>query len=177
MRSVRAAAVAVLSLLAGPFAWAQDPVVKYVGSLVRVTAPSVSPKRLVGTLAGANESFLRLSTSAGVNVIPRDAVQKLQWSRGLHKPVLTRALEFAVVGGAFGLAVAFAANDPNEKDAACHNRLTCVGVGAGAGAVIGLVAGAVAQPQHDWADVPGVRVRVALRPRPRGAGASMVMSW
>lgn len=178
MGSVRAIAAAVLTLLPGPMAWAQDPLAAQVGYLVRVTAPTLSPNRLVGTLAGANDSHLRLSTSAGPTVIPRDAVEKLQWSRGLHKPVLRRALEFAVVGAAFGLVFSSAANDPNEKEPVCSARLRCAGVLGGGAAVLGLIAGAVSQPQHDWVDVPGVRrVRVSLRPRPRGAAAALVVGW
>jgi len=98
MVSRRVTAAAVLSLLFGPLAWAQDPVVAHVGSIVRITAPSVSPKRLVGTLDGANESFLRLSTPTGPQVISRNAIERLEWSRGLHKPVLKRTLEGAVLG-------------------------------------------------------------------------------
>src|SRR5713101_8935178 len=97
MVSLRVTAAGVLSLLFGPIAWAQDPLVAHVGSIVRVTAPSVSPKRLIGTLDGANESFIRLSTTTGLTVIPRKAVERLQWSRGLHKPVLKWTLEGAVV--------------------------------------------------------------------------------
>ena len=84
-------AVAAFSILAAPALWAQDPVVARVGATVRVTAPSVSPQPLVGILDGANDSHLRLATSAGPTVIPRNAVQRLEWSRGLHKPLLKRA--------------------------------------------------------------------------------------
>jgi hypothetical protein len=178
MASLRVTAAAVLSLLFGPLAWAQDPVVAHVGSIVRVTAPSVSPKRLTGTLDGANESFLRLSTSTGHQVIPRKAIERLEWSRGLHKPVLKRTLEGAIVLGAFGFVFGTAGHDPNENEPLCGRRARCAAVGAGAGAVIGLVASAFATPQHDWADVPGVRrARVILRPRPDGVAAAFVMRW
>ena len=179
MHDIRlAVAAAAVTLLPGPIASAQDPLAAHLGSLVRVTAPTISRERLVGTLAGANESFLRLSTATGPTVIPRNAVERLQWSRGLHKPVLKRALEFAVVGAAFGLLVSSTANDPNEKEPLCSDRLTCAGVVGGGAAVLGLIAGVVAQPQHDWVDVPGVKgVRVTLQPRPRGAAAAFTMSW
>jgi hypothetical protein len=178
MVSLRATAAAVLSLLFGPLAWAQDPVVAHVGSIVRITAPSVSPKRLVGTLDGANESFLRLSTPTGAQVISRNAIERLEWSRGLHKPVLKRTLEGAVVLGAFGFVFGTAGHDPNEKEPLCGKRIRCAAVGAGVGAVVGLAASAFAQPQHDWADVPGVRrVRVIFRPRPDGLAAALVMRW
>ena len=177
MRSLRNAAV-VLSILSAPALWAQDPVVARVGSTVRITAPSVSPKPLVGTLDGANDSHLRLSTSAGPTVIPRTAVERLQWSRGLHKPVLKRTLEGAVVMGAFGFLFGSAANDPNEKEPLCGKRPKCAAVGAGAGAVLGLIAGALATPTHDWVDVPGAsRVAVVIRPRPRGVAAALAMRW
>ena len=178
MASLRVTAAAVLSLLIGPLAWAQDPVIAHVGSIVRVTAPTVSPKRLTGTLDGANESFLRLSTSTGPIVIPRNAIERLEWSRGLHKPVLKRTLEGAAVLGAFGLVFGTAGHDPNEKEPLCGKRVRCAAVGAGVGAVLGLAASAFAQPQHDWADVPGVRrVRLILRPRPDGVAAVVAMRW
>jgi hypothetical protein len=171
-------AVAAAVLLPGAMASAQDPLAAHLGALVRVTAPTVSRERLVGTLAGANESFLRLSTAAGATVIPRAAVERIQWSRGLHRPVLRRALEFAVVGAGFGLLVSSAASDPNEKEPVCSKRLTCAGVVGGGAAVLGLIAGAVAPPQHDWVDVPDVRrVRVSLQPRPRGVAAALTMTW
>jgi hypothetical protein len=175
---LRVAALTVLSLASGSIARAQDPVVAHVGSIVRVTAPSVSPKRLVGTLDGANESYVRLSTPAGLVVIPRNAIVKLEWSRGLHKPVLKRTLEGAVVLGAFGFLFGTAGHDPNENEPLCGKRVRCAAVGAGAGAVLGLAASAFAQPQHDWADVPGVRrVRLMLRPRPDGVAAALVLRW
>jgi hypothetical protein len=61
----------------------------------------------------------------------------------------------------------------------CTKRLTCAAVGVGAGAVIGLIGGRLATPQHDWVDVPvGRRVRLALQPRPAGAVvAALVMRW
>lgn len=178
MLYIRLAVVAVVTLLPGPIASAQDPqdpLAPHLGSLVRVTAPTVSREWLVGTLAGANESFLRLSTVTGATVIPRNAVERLQWSRGLHKPVLKRALQFAVVGAAFGLLVGSTADDPNENEPVCSDRLVCAGVVGGGAAVLGLIAGAVAQPQHDWVDVRGVRV--TLQPRSRGAAAALVVGW
>jgi hypothetical protein len=177
MRFLRIAAAA-FSVLAAPALWAQDPVVARVGSTVRVTAPSVSPQPLVGILDGANDSHLRLATSAGPTVIPRNAVERLQWSRGLHKPVLKRAVVGAVVLGAFGLVFGSAAHDPNENESLCGSKATCAAVGAGVGAVLGLIAGAVATPTHDWADVPGARrVSVVVRPRPRGVAAALAMGF
>jgi hypothetical protein len=178
MVSRRVTAAAVLSLLFGPLAWAQDPVVAHVGSIVRITAPSVSPKRLVGTLDGANESFLRLSTPTGPQVISRNAIERLEWSRGLHKPVLKRTLEGAVVLGAFGFVFGTAGHDPNEKEPLCGKRIRCAAVGAGVGAVLGLAASAFAQPQHDWVNIPLARnMRATLEPRASGAAAALVVSW
>ena len=177
MRCLRIA-VAAFALLSAPALWAQDPVVARVGSTVRVTAPSVHPQPMVGILDGANDSHLRLATGAGPIVIPRNAVERLQWSRGLHKPVLKRAAVGAVVLGAFGFVFGSAASDPNEKEPLCGSRPRCAAVGAGAGAVLGLVAGAVATPTHDWVDVPGVRrVSVILRPRTGGVTASLAMRF
>jgi len=178
MRSLRVAALTVLSLVSGSIAWAQDPVVAHVGSIVRVTAPSVSPKRLIGTLDGANESFLRLATTTGPVVIPRNAIERLEWSRGLHRPVLKRTLEGAVVLGAFGFVFGTAGHDPNEKEPLCGKRVRCAAVGAGVGAVLGLAASAFAQPQHDWAEVTGVRrARVILQPRPDGLAVALAVRW
>jgi len=177
MRLLRIAAVAV-SILSAPALWAQDPVVARVGSTVRITAPSVSPTPLVGTLDGANDSHLRLSTHAGPTVIPRNAVERFEWSRGLHKPVLKRTIEGAVVLGAFGFLFGSTANDPNEKEPVCGSRPRCAAVGAGVGAVLGLVAGALATPSNDWVEIPGVkRVGVVVRPRSRGVAAALAMRW
>jgi len=171
-------AVAAFSILAAPALWAQDPVVARVGATVRVTAPSVSPQPLVGILDGANDSHLRLATSAGPTVIPRNAVQRLEWSRGLHKPVLKRAIVGAVVLGAFGFAYGSTPRDPNENHQLCGDRPKCAAIGTGLGAVLGLIAGSLATPTHDWADVPDARrVGVFVRPRPRGVAASVAMRF
>ena len=178
MLSHRLTAAAVLSLLSAPAVWAQDPVAAHVGSLVRVTAPSVSPQRVVGTLAGANEGFLRLSTATGPVVIPRSAIENIQWSRPGHKQFLKWSLEGAVVLGAAGFFIGSSANDPNEKEPVCTKRGTCAAVGAGVGAAIGLIAAAITEPKPHWEDMPGVkRVSLALRPRPRGAAAALVVRW
>jgi hypothetical protein len=51
-------------------------------------------------------------------------------------------------------------------------------VGAGVGAVLGLVAGALATPSNDWVEIPGVkRVGVVVRPRSRGVAAALAMRW
>jgi hypothetical protein len=176
MRFFRIAAAA-FSILAAPALWAQDPVVARVGATVRVTAPSVSPSPLVGILDGANDSHLRLATGAGPIVVPRNAVQRLEWSRGLHKPVLKRALEGAVVLGAFGFVFGSTAKDPNE-DEFCGRRPGCTAIGVGAGAVLGLIAGSLATPTHQWVDVPlGSRVSLTLRPRATGGAAALALRW
>ena len=177
MRLFRIAAAA-FSILAAPVLRAQDPVVARVGSTVRVTAPSAYPQPLVGILDGANDSHVRLATGAGPIVIPRNAVQRLQWSRGLHKPVLKRAVVGAVVLGAFGFAYGSAPHDPGEKQGVCGDRPKCAAIGTGLGAVVGLIAGSLATPAHDWADVPDTRrVSVVVRPRPRGVSASVAMRF
>jgi hypothetical protein len=177
MRSLHTA-VAVLSLLSAPVAWAEDPLVAHVGSTVRVTARSVSPQPIVGILDGANESHLRLATHVGPEVIPRNAVEKIEWSRGLHRPVLKRGIEGAVIMGAFGFLFAKASDDPNEKEQLCNKRPRCAAVGAGAGAVLGLISGALATPKHDWVEIAGAkRASLVLRPRPGGAAAALMLRW
>jgi len=176
MRFLQAAA-AVLSFLSAPVAWAQDPLVAHVGATVRVTAPSVSPQRIVGILDGANESHLRLATGNGPVVIPRRAVERIERSRGLHRPVLKRGLEGAVVLGAFGFLFG-SAYDPKEREPLCGKRPKCAAIGTGLGAALGLIAGALATPQHDWVEVPGAkRVSLVLRPRPGGAAAALMLRW
>src|SRR5207247_11051108 len=148
------------------------------GCTGRGTAPPVSPERVIGTLDAANESFLRLSTTTGPIVIPRNAIERLEWSRGLHKPVLKRTLEGAVVLGAFGFIFGTAGHDPNEKEPLCGKRIRGAAVGSGVGAVLGLAASAFAQPQHDWVNIPLARnMRATLEPRASGAAAALVVTW
>jgi hypothetical protein len=138
------------------------------GTLVRVTAPDVSSRRLTGTLAGATEHEIVVALSASERkAIPRSAVTRLEWSRGHHRHPITGAVIGAVLGGAFLAYASWAMCDA----ASCSPSMEAFAVGAALGALPGAGVGALVKTR-DWAEAAPSRVEVSLAPV-RGPGVAV----
>jgi hypothetical protein len=158
-----------LGCLAGQ-AQAEDAQSPSVGTLVRVTAPRVSKRRLTGTLVAANEQQIVLALpDSAPRVIPRSAVTRLERSRGYHRHPIPGAVVGGLLGGAF-----FGYASLGLCDAAsCSVSLAAVGVGAALGALPGAGVGALIRTR-DWAEVTPARVQISLAPvRGRGVAAQL----
>ena len=144
------------------------------GTLVRVTAPSLSKKRLTGTLvsAGEQELVLALPDSRPCR-LPRSAVTRLEWSRGSHR----HPIPGAVVGGLLGGALLGAASLAMCDAASCSVSLGAVGIGFALGALPGTGVGALVKTR-DWREASPSRVQVSLAPvRGRGVAAQVALRF
>ena len=162
-----------LTFLAGPTALAHAKEAQSVpaGTLVRVTAPSVSKGRLTGTLLSANDQEVVLALPGSEpRTIPRSAMTRLEWSRGYHRNAIPGALVGGGLGGVFLGALSYAmCDDP----ATCSVYLPAVGVGVALGALPGAGIGALIRTR-DWKDVEPARVQLSLAPLPgRGVAAKL----
>jgi hypothetical protein len=128
------------------------------GERVRVTKYSAPDPRFVGSLASWSADSLNLFRDALPDAtIPLSDVAKLEISRGMHGHASTGALIGGGIGAVIGLAaVISAAADDNSDDwveispgEAALGGLMLTGLGAGVGALIGLVI-----RTEEWEEVP-----------------------
>jgi uncharacterized membrane protein YeaQ/YmgE (transglycosylase-associated protein family) len=159
-------------ILAASGAGAQDAVSPLPGALLRVTAPTLAPKPLVGTLVGitAHEVVLALSESDR-RAVPRAAMTRLEWNRGRQGNAIKGLIIGAVVGAA--LLSALNAEDPETGDAQEYALVALVG--AGLGALPGAGVGALVRTDR-WAEVPVSGLHVTLGPI-KGNGVAMSVTW
>ncbi len=144
------------------------------GSLVRVTAPSVSKGRLTGTLLEANEREIVLALPGSEpKAIPRAAVKRLEWSRGHSRHPIFGAVVGGILGGAFLAAASVAMCDA----ASCSPSMEAFVVGVGLGALPGAGVGALVKTRR-WDDVEPAKVRFSLTPvRGRGVGVKLAVTF
>ena len=163
--------------VAGSSAAAQDAVSPLPGALLRVTAPTLSTKPMVGTLVQTTQDELLLDLAgAQRRSIPRAAVTRLEWSRGRRGNVAKGVLWGALISGTVLAVVGGKEGCEGGKMSEC--LASSFVVGAGLGALGGAGVGALIRTE-DWGDVPiapiaNVRVRMA----PNGGVAIRVaLTW
>jgi hypothetical protein len=161
--------------VAGGSAGAQDAVSPLPGALLRVTAPSLSPKPIEGTLVQTTQSELLLDlANSERRSVPRAAVARLEWSRGRRGNVAKGVLWGALIGGTV---VAVAAGD--ECDGGSYEPDCVAGFflgGASLGALGGAGVGALIKTE-DWGEVPIANVRVTMAPVSGGAAIRLALTW
>ena len=141
------------------------------GTRVRVTAPALAPKPLVGTIKKLSDDAIELAVKGRDDVIsvPRASVIRLEVSQGRsgRKGALIGGATLATVGIVWG---AVACHDPSSEVypwvCATIMGVTGLGAGGGFGALVGL--------GERWNELPSDRFRVTLAPTPgRGVALSM----
>jgi hypothetical protein len=144
------------------------------GALVRVSAPGVSKGRLTGTLVEANEREIVLALPGSERkTIPRDAMKRLEWSRGHSRHPIAGAVIGGLIGGAFFACASMLACDA----ASCSPSMEAFVAGVGLGALPGAGIGALIKTR-DWDDVEPARVQVSLTPvRGRGVGVKLAVTF
>jgi hypothetical protein len=125
------------------------------GTRVRVTAPDVSPKPLVGVVNSVSRDTIRLRTRGDVMIsIPWSQVTHLESSRGRKRPMWSKTAPLwltASVGGA-GALVGYAASSDDDF----FGRGFGAAIAGGLGGALGLLVGtglAIGVRQDRWIPV------------------------
>ena len=149
------------------------------GSRVRITAPSVAAKPLIGTIVAEDDDSLTIEVHGRRETVgvPRSALTKLEVSRSpsRHGRWAGRgALAGALVGGILG----YAAGDSN-----CDDKWLCFSHEAtAAGGIIlltpiGALIGALTSPGERWEEAPARGLRIGAAPLPvRGRGLGLAVT-
>ena len=150
MTSTRLPSVVIVLLAtvsAGAPGTAQDSVLLLPGSRLRVTAPAVAPKPIVGTLLEAGEREIVLAASASDRTrIPRASITRLERS---VRP--SRKARGALIGFGVGLAVMVGKAAVNGG---CNDGCNMENVAAAGLVALSTAAmGAIISPGERWADV------------------------
>lgn len=134
------------------------------GVRVRVTAPTVAPGPLVGTVRSLSADAIEIAVKGreGTIQMPRASVLRLEVSRGRNrgKGALIGAATLATAGIVVG---AVGCRDSGDFDSGF-----CAAVLGGTGLVLGGGVGALVGSGERWTELPSDRFRVSLAPTPGG---------
>jgi len=140
---------------------------------LRVTAPELGKKPLVGTLAAVEPDVILLHVDGAARplTVRRDLVTKWEISRGRHSHVARNAA-WGLVGGVVVGAVIGAAS---YNEDGLFSQGESVGLGAAFFGGIGLVGGALlgVNKTESWDEVDQHSLRLGVAPVPRGVGVSV----
>jgi hypothetical protein len=129
------------------------------GARVRVTAPVVGSKPLLGAIATVTEETLdlRVKRQEPVVSVRRADIVRLQVSRGRARR------KAALIGGSIGAAALLGVTyfDCTQWSADGCDPAASVAASAGIGFAVGAAVGALVAPER-WQEIPADRSRVAL---------------
>lgn len=159
-------ALAILAMW-GPPCLAQSAPEPETGARVRVLAPSLSAKPVVGTVVGWDKEtlLLQLPDQELATNVPREGITRLEVSQGRGNRGKTAAIG-AIVGASLGL-VLLAVTPEDSCDSV--NPWSCIGIskdeiapavvglGVGVGALLGLASG----HGEKWTVVPTVQLALS----------------
>ena len=154
---------------------------------IRVTAPSLPGKRLVGVFVSLDETTLRIEREEGQApiAVPRASITKIETSRRG-----SRKAQGAAIGALFGVATALVIGQTAGDD--CHPApegawlafdlcYTHSQMSIAAGAVfvpLGALLGAVASRGEEWSPISSDHLRVAVTPaRAGGVRAALAIRF
>ena len=168
------AAVWLAAVFAAAPCTAQDNVVPLPGPRLRVTAPTVAPKAVVGTLLESTErEIVLLESGSGRTPIPRTAITRLERSQGRHG----HAIKGLIIGAVAGAVVLSAINAQDPETGETQEYFLVALVGAGLGALPGAGVGALVKTER-WAELPFANLRVTVAPIPnQGVGVRVAWTW
>lgn len=150
---------------------AEQPPGDLVGGMrVRVTAPDIAPKPVVGTIQKVSDEAIELAVKGRDDTIhvPRSRVLRLEVSRGRN-----RSAGLVVVGDVVAAAGAIV-GALGCRDSADFGSSSCAAILGGFGFALGGAVGAIVGVGDKWKDLGAERFRVTLAPSPgRGVAVSM----
>jgi hypothetical protein len=151
-------ALSLCSLSAAPWAAAQEAPALAPGTRVRILAPELGDRAVIGTVHALNDKTILLDASGHSEplAITRDRITRLDVSAGAGSR-WPGALIGAAVGGAAGAALGSRSSQYKED---------MEGAGAIAGLLVGALVGAVIPPGERWNELPSSRYRISFGPSP-----------
>jgi hypothetical protein len=161
---VLACSLLAWSALAADGAAPEDVLVP--GARVRVHAPDLAKRPLIGRIVAMDDTALTLRLRGGKErTIAVDEIRRLDVSAGAHPRLLGGAFG-ALVGGVSAAGIAGRPCRSHREDRRCEDRSAFTLVG---GAVLGAAIGSVLSATETWAPVLAARRRVdvAVEPLPR----------
>lgn len=161
-------------VLTGAGAGAQEAVSPLPGTRLRVTAPTVAPKPIVGTLLETTEREVALAVSPSDRTpIPRAAITHVERSQGRHG----HAAKGLIIGAVVGAVVLSAINAADPETGETREYVWVALLGAGLGALPGAGVGALVKTER-WAELPLANLRVTVAPLPdHGVGLRFAWTW
>ena len=176
MKRILAGSLSLALAMPTAAALAQEPSEVIPGTRVRITAPTVAEKRLVGTITAWGPENLTVTSEKGPIVLPRGAVSRLEVSRG-RKSRGRGALVGAGIGVGAGVVGGFAHGSDPPGLVSFNASFYAFGygiLGAAAGALIGLAI----TPGERWEELPSTRFRVSVAPvRGHGLGVFLTLAF
>ena len=142
-------------------------------SRVRISAPDVSPHRLVGEVSslGGDTLTLMLDETEALEPVPLVSVERIEVSRGFVRGNAILTLAGGGIGAGVGIAVAANATSEDCVGDLCDlNQLAWLAVPAfmGIGAFVGWLAGVPFFETERWKEMPLDQLRVSFVPQPDG---------
>jgi hypothetical protein len=178
-RSVVVALIIGMGTIAGRGASAEESSPTSASPRVRVTAPTVSGTRLVGTLLRMDEATLTLRRKGGKEVIevPRRAITRMEVSR---RP--SKRGKGAGIGALIGLGAAVAIGVAEGEDCSggkwlCFDTPTMVLASSILTIPAGTVLGLVFAPGESWVAATPERLRLAVTPARGGVGVALSLRF
>jgi len=144
------------------------------GKRVRVTAPSVSPKRITGKIRELNLLSISIEYDSTLVQLDKNSILKLEVSKGSRRRyIIVGALAGTIVGLGTTMAGASTCESSGSFDFSCLAWLAAIPAGLVVGTVIGIaVSGerwevvdwdrlrlSIGLPQHD---LPGARLSISF---------------
>jgi hypothetical protein len=130
----------------------------------------------VGTLFDSTESTIVISRAGSDHaLIPRNAITRVEWSRGRHGNAL-KGLILGALAGATALTIVFHVQVGSEDDSPTRYYAQAALMGAVLGALPGAFVGSLISTER-WAELPVANLRVAVVPAPRGVGVGLAWNW
>jgi hypothetical protein len=169
----------IISVASGTGASADELSAPSVSPRVRITAPTVSGKRLVGTLLSMDEEILTLGDQKGKGVIevPRSAITRMEVSRRASRRGKGAGIGALVgLGAAVAIGVA-AGEDCSRNEWLCFDRPSMVLMSSILTIPAGILIGLTAAPGEKWAATTPDRLSVGVRPVRGGMGAALSLRF
>ncbi len=159
-------------VLVAPPCAGQDDVTPLTGARLRVTAPTLAPRRVVGTVLEITEREVVLAASPTDRTsIPRAAITHVERSQGRHG----HAVKGLILGAVVGAVALSALNAADPETGQTAEYVWVAAVGAGLGALPGAGVGALVKTER-WAELPVANLRLTVAPV-SGQGVRLRLAW